>query len=83
MRFAFRSGYTAEQIHEMTSIDPWFLEQLRQIVELEQASQAMAQHLYKQGSPGAAGGSQTGTAPNGDGKGGKEDVIDAEFEVKK
>ena len=32
LRFAFRSGYTAEQIHEMTAIDPWFLEQLREIV---------------------------------------------------
>ena len=31
----------------------------------------------------AAGGPEAGTAPNGDGKGGKEDVIDAEFEVKK
>ncbi|HEY3741870.1 MAG TPA: carbamoyl-phosphate synthase large subunit, partial [Bryobacteraceae bacterium] len=36
LRFAFRSGYTAEQIHEMTAIDPWFLEQLRQTVEFEQ-----------------------------------------------
>src|SRR5208282_3194901 len=35
LRFAFRSGYTAEQIHEMTAIDPWFLEQLRQIVAFE------------------------------------------------
>src|SRR6202046_614151 len=37
LRFAFRSGYTAEQIHEMTAIDPWFLEQLRQTVEFEQS----------------------------------------------
>jgi carbamoyl-phosphate synthase large subunit len=36
LRFALRSGYTVERIHEMTSIDPWFLEQLRQTVELEQ-----------------------------------------------
>ncbi len=35
LRFAFRSGYTAQRIHEMTSIDPWFLEQLRQTVEFE------------------------------------------------
>jgi len=35
LRFALRSGYTVEQIHEMTSIDPWFLEQLRQTVEFE------------------------------------------------
>jgi molecular chaperone DnaK len=56
------------------------------IGELEQASHAMAQHLYKQqGGPGGAspGGGQAGEAPGGDGKGGKEDVIDAEFEVKK
>ena len=37
LRFAFRSGYTAARIHEMTAIDPWFLEQLRQTVEHEVA----------------------------------------------
>src|SRR5580692_9685790 len=36
LRFALRSGYTAGEIHEMTAIDPWFLEQLRQIVDFEQ-----------------------------------------------
>jgi molecular chaperone DnaK len=49
--------------------------------ELEQASHALAQHLYRQ--PGAA---AAGAAPSGDGQStgaGKEDVIDAEFEVKK
>lgn len=35
LRFAFRSGYTVERIHEMTAIDPWFLEQLRQTVDFE------------------------------------------------
>ncbi len=33
--FALESGYTVADIHEMTSIDPWFLEQLRQVIELE------------------------------------------------
>ena len=37
LRFAFAAGYTAETIHEMTQIDPWFLEQLRQTVEFEQS----------------------------------------------
>ncbi len=37
LRFAFEKGYTAQQIHEMTSIDPWFLEQLRQICEEEKS----------------------------------------------
>jgi molecular chaperone DnaK len=52
------------------------------IGELEQAAHAMSQHLYSkgQGGPGPqGGGGQTGP---GDGKG-KDDVIDAEFEVKK
>ena len=35
IRFAFECGYTVERIHEMTSIDPWFLEQLREVVALE------------------------------------------------
>jgi len=58
------------------------------ISELQQASYAMSQHLYGQqgGGPGAAGGPTGGPeAPSGDGHGGagKEDVIDAEYEVKK
>lgn len=64
----------------------------RAIEELQQASHAMAQHLYKQGGgpqagPGGAGpfggdghGGHPGGGPAG---GGKDDVIDAEFEVKK
>jgi len=51
--------------------------------ELEQASQAMAQHLYKKSPEGGPAGAQTPPpGPSGDGKGG-DDVIDAEFEVKK
>src|ERR1700726_1667970 len=33
--FALESGYTVDDIHEMTSIDKWFLDQLRQVIELE------------------------------------------------
>jgi molecular chaperone DnaK len=58
----------------------------RAVGDLEQAAQAMAQHLYAQGGPGGgpAGGAAAGGSPNGgDGKSGKDDVIDAEFEVKK
>src|ERR1700691_1253970 len=35
IRFAFESGYTAEEIHERTAIDPWFLEQIREVVAFE------------------------------------------------
>jgi carbamoyl-phosphate synthase large subunit len=35
IRFALETGMSVEEIHEMTSIDPWFLEQLRQVTALE------------------------------------------------
>src|SRR6478736_2893367 len=35
IRFAFDRGYTEAQVHELTSIDPWFLRQLREMVDLE------------------------------------------------
>jgi carbamoyl-phosphate synthase large subunit len=36
IRFAMANGYDVEQIHELTSIDPWFLEQLKEVVDFEQ-----------------------------------------------
>jgi molecular chaperone DnaK len=55
------------------------------VSELEQASHAMAQHLYKQAGAarGPAGPAGAAAEPSPDGGKGKEDVIDAEFEVKK
>ncbi|MGD0437415.1 MAG: carbamoyl-phosphate synthase large subunit, partial [Bryobacteraceae bacterium] len=35
IRFAIEQGWTVEQIHEITSIDPWFLKQLREMADLE------------------------------------------------
>src|ERR1700723_1013105 len=35
IRFALEQGWTVEQIHEITSIDPWFLKQLRQMADVE------------------------------------------------
>jgi carbamoyl-phosphate synthase large subunit len=32
IRYALLAGFTIETIHELTSIDPWFLENIRQIV---------------------------------------------------
>jgi molecular chaperone DnaK len=51
----------------------------RAIHELQQAAQAMAAHVQAAAGPSGA---RPG-GPSGDGKGGKEDVVDAEFEVKK
>ncbi|HTW66954.1 MAG TPA: carbamoyl-phosphate synthase large subunit [Bryobacteraceae bacterium] len=35
IRFALEQGWTVEQIHEITSIDPWFLKQLSEVADLE------------------------------------------------
>ncbi len=35
IRYAFERGYTEAQVHELTSIDPWFLRQVREMVDLE------------------------------------------------
>ena len=37
IRFAIEQGYTVAQIHEMTRIDPWFLTQIAEVVQLEQS----------------------------------------------
>src|SRR5471030_235210 len=42
IRHAMRAGFTNEEIHNLTKIDPWFLAQLRELVDEEEA-------LYKLG----------------------------------
>ncbi len=37
IRFAFERGWTVEQIHEITAIDPWFLTQVHEMVQSEAA----------------------------------------------
>jgi carbamoyl-phosphate synthase large subunit len=37
IRYAFLAGYSVEQIFDLTKIDPWFLTQLHEIFEMEQA----------------------------------------------
>src|SRR3954465_4298491 len=37
IRFAFERGYTVEQIHEMTNVDRWFLQQVAETVALERS----------------------------------------------
>jgi carbamoyl-phosphate synthase large subunit len=32
---AFESGFTLEEVHQLTRIDPWFLAQIKEIVDLE------------------------------------------------
>ncbi|HTT60803.1 MAG TPA: carbamoyl-phosphate synthase large subunit, partial [Bryobacteraceae bacterium] len=35
IRFAFENGYTGADIHEMTAIDPWFLQQVEEVIRLQ------------------------------------------------
>lgn len=35
LKYAFYAGFSVPEIHDITKIDPWFLEQLKQIVDLE------------------------------------------------
>ncbi len=35
LRYAIKAGMTVQQIHELTKIDPWFLDQLSAIVRME------------------------------------------------
>ena len=35
IRYALRTGWSVARIHELTSIDPWFLDQFQQLVEFE------------------------------------------------
>jgi carbamoyl-phosphate synthase large subunit len=35
IRFAMANGYSVEQIREMTAIDPWFLEQMKEVSDFE------------------------------------------------
>ena len=37
---ALRAGWTAEYVHELTAIDPWFLDQILQLIEVEQTLSA-------------------------------------------
>jgi len=36
LRYALKMGWSIEKIHELTRIDPWFLDQIQQLVEFEE-----------------------------------------------
>jgi carbamoyl-phosphate synthase large subunit len=43
LRYAFKSGMSVAQVYELTGIDPWFLDNLHEIVETEEALRASSQ----------------------------------------
>ncbi|MFL5242509.1 MAG: carbamoyl-phosphate synthase large subunit [Gemmataceae bacterium] len=44
IRYAFKAGMMLEDIHQRTKIDPWFLQNIHEIVELEERLRQEAQH---------------------------------------
>src|SRR5512141_815475 len=42
LRFALANGYTVADIHEMTRIDPWFLEQMKEVVDFEKGLESLS-----------------------------------------
>jgi carbamoyl-phosphate synthase large subunit len=36
IRYAMKMGWTIEQVHELTNIDPWFLAQMKELVDFEE-----------------------------------------------
>src|SRR5690606_14001076 len=41
--YAFQIGYSIDEIHRLTKIDPWFLEQLSQVMELQHEVEKIAE----------------------------------------
>lgn len=41
IRYAFKMGWSIEDVHEATKIDPWFLDQLKQLVDFEARLEAV------------------------------------------
>jgi carbamoyl-phosphate synthase large subunit len=41
LRYAIKAGLTNAQIHEITAIDPWFIDQMEQIVAIEEELRAV------------------------------------------
>jgi carbamoylphosphate synthase large subunit len=43
IRYAFKMGWTVEQVFELTRIDPWFLENMKTLVDFEEELTGLAQ----------------------------------------
>jgi len=41
IRYAFKMGWSIQEVHKYTSIDPWFLDQMKQLVDFEAKLEAV------------------------------------------
>ena len=58
IRYAFKMGWSIEQVHELTRIDRWFLGQMMELVDSEEkveTSKSRKVEIQAAGNPGAAG----------------------------
>jgi carbamoyl-phosphate synthase large subunit len=44
VRYAFKMGWSIDQVHELTHFDPWFLGQMKELVEFEGTPEEAARH---------------------------------------
>ena len=47
IKYALQKGYSVEEIHKLTKIDPWFLENIKDIVEMEKEIAKSSRHKSK------------------------------------
>src|ERR1051326_9193102 len=80
VQYALRQGHTVKQLYKMTSMDPWFLYQMKEIVDLQLALEqqkfedASAEHLLEAKRMGFSDARLALTWNVGDGRAGAEKV---------
>ncbi|MEM0353909.1 MAG: carbamoyl phosphate synthase large subunit, partial [Archaeoglobaceae archaeon] len=42
IRYAFQQGFTVREVYELTKIDPWFLEKIKNVLEFEEKLKSFA-----------------------------------------
>src|SRR5215475_4382733 len=47
IRFAMANGYSVDEIHELTAIDPWFLRQMKEVVDFETGAKGTLSSISK------------------------------------
>ncbi|MFQ5412191.1 MAG: carbamoyl-phosphate synthase large subunit, partial [Phycisphaerae bacterium] len=55
IRYAFKCGWTVERVRDLTGIDPWFLDQMSELVEFEDALFSNADQLRAAAAHGGMG----------------------------
>ncbi len=45
VRYAFKAGWTLDRVHQLTAIDPWFLRQMKDLVDFEQTLYAQQERM--------------------------------------